>query len=83
MHSKTYPLLNKLKDKMNCKISMAELDATTRYDLHTRLEGMPNHNKVYRGDFNPSNIIISEDATTYIIDWLRATHVSISVRLVP
>ena len=72
MHSKTCPLLNKLKDKMNRKISMTELDATTRYDLHTRLEGMPKHNKVCHGDFNPSNIIISEDGTPYIIDWSHA-----------
>ena len=46
VHSKVCPLLNKLKDKMNRKISASELDATTRYDLHTRLEGMPKHNKV-------------------------------------
>ena len=71
--SKTCPLLNKLKDKMNRKISLAELDATTRYDLHTRLNGMPKHNKVCHGDFNPSNIIISEDGTRYIIDWSHAT----------
>lgn len=71
--SKNCPLLNKLKDKMNRKISLAELDATTRYDLHTRLNGMPKHNKVCHGDFNPSNIIISEDGTPYIIDWSHAT----------
>ena len=71
--NKTCPLLNKLKDKMNRKISLAELDATTRYDLHTRLNGMPKHNKVCHGDFNPSNIIIAEDGTPYIIDWSHAT----------
>ena len=73
VQSKTNPLLNKLKDKMNRKISMAELDATTRYDLHTRLEGMPKHNKLCHGDFNPSNIIIAEDGTPYILDWSHAT----------
>ncbi|MBE6729357.1 MAG: aminoglycoside phosphotransferase [Ruminococcaceae bacterium] len=73
VHSKTSPLLNKLKDKMNRKISISELDATTRYELHTRLEGMPKHNKVCHGDFNPSNIIISDDGTPYIIDWAHAT----------
>ena len=73
VHSKVCPLLNKLKDKMNRKISASELDATTRYDLHTRLEGMPKHNKVCHGDFNPSNIIISEDGTAYILDWSHAT----------
>ena len=73
VHSKKSPLLNKLKDKMNRKISESNLDATTRYDLHTRLEGMPKHNKVCHGDFNPSNIIITDDGTAYILDWSHAT----------
>lgn len=71
--SKTCPLLNRLKDKMNRKIEQADLDATVRYDLHARLEGMPNHNKVCHGDFWPSNIIISEDGTPYILDWSHVT----------
>ena len=73
VHSHTCPLLTKLKDKMNRKISAADLDATTRYDLHTRLESMPKHNKVCHGDFNPSNIIIAEDGTPYILDWSHVT----------
>ncbi len=73
IHSKTAPLLTKLKDKMNRKISMASIDATTRYELHTRLEGMPKHNKVCHGDFNPSNVIITEDGIPYILDWAHAT----------
>ncbi len=73
VQSKTCPMLNKLKDKMNRKISQAELDATTRYDLHTRLEGMSKHNKLCHGDFNPSNIIIDENGTPYILDWSHAT----------
>lgn len=73
VHSKKAPLLNKLKDKMNRKISETTLDATTRYELHTRLEGMPKHTKVCHGDFNPTNIVISEDGTAYIIDWAHAT----------
>ena len=73
MHSKTAPLLNKLKDKMNRKISQADLDATCRYELHTRLEGMPRHNKVCHGDFNPSNIILTDAGEAYILDWSHAT----------
>ncbi len=73
VHAKTCPLLNKLKDKMSRKIAATELDATTRYDLHTRLEGMPKHNKVCHGDFNPSNIIITENGLPYILDWSHAT----------
>ena len=73
VHGKTCPLLNKLKDKMSRKIAETEFDATTRYDLHTRLESMPKHNKVCHGDFNPSNIIIAEDGAPYILDWSHAT----------
>lgn len=73
IHSKKAPLLNKLKDKMNRKISLANLSATTRYDLHTRLESMPKHDKVCHGDFNPSNIVIKPDGTPYIIDWSHVT----------
>ncbi len=73
VHAATCPGLTKLKDKMNRKITEADLDATTRYELHTRLESMPKHNKVCHGDFNPSNIIIKDDGTPYILDWSHAT----------
>ena len=73
VHSKTCPMLNKLKDKMNRKISEADIPEVTRYELHTRLEGMPKHKKVCHGDFNPSNIIITESGMPYIIDWAHAT----------
>lgn len=72
MHSKGSPLLTKLKDKMKRKISLANLSATVKYELHERLEGMPKHNKLCHGDFNPENIIISPDGP-YIIDWSHAT----------
>ena len=73
VHSKVSPLLGKLKDKMNRKICQSDLDATTRYDLHTRLEAMPKHNKVCHGDFNPSNVIITDEGKAYILDWAHAT----------
>lgn len=73
VHSMKSPLLNKLKDKMNLKICQADIDATTRYDLHTRLEGMPKHTKVCHGDFNPTNIIITNEDKPYILDWSHAT----------
>ena len=73
VHAKTCSLLGKLKDKMSRKIAETDFDATTRYDLHTRLESMPKHNKICHGDFNPSNVIIAEDGTPYILDWSHAT----------
>jgi len=73
MHARTCPLLNKLKDKMKSKINQTNLSATVRYDLQTRLEAMPKHSKVCHGDFNPSNIIITDGGAPYILDWSHAT----------
>ena len=73
VHSKKCALLAKLKDRLNRKICMTSLDATTRYDLHTRLEDMPKHSKICHGDFNPSNIVVACDGTPYIIDWAHVT----------
>ena len=72
VHTHRAPLLNKLHDKMKRKIDETGLDATTRYELHTRLDSTPHHNKVCHGDFNPSNIIMSENSP-YILDWSHAT----------
>lgn len=65
--------LNKLRDKMHAKISSADINATIRYELHTRLDATPKHNKVCHGDFHPSNIIITENDEAYIIDWAHVT----------
>lgn len=72
VHTRRAPLLTKLHDKMQAKISQTTLDATTRYDLHTRLAAMPKHNKVCHGDFCPSNIIL-KDGVPYLLDWSHAT----------
>lgn len=73
VQSKKCPLLTKLRDKMNRKIDLTNHDESIKYELHTRLEGMPKHNKLCHGDFNPSNIIVKEDGTPYFIDWSHAT----------
>ena len=73
IHTKRSPLLSQLKDKMNRKISLTELDDTTKYELYTRLASTPNHNKLCHGDYTPSNVIIKPDGTPYIIDWSHAT----------
>ena len=65
--------LQQLMDEHPDKISQTDFDATTRYELHSRLDAMPKHNKLCHGDFNPSNIIITDDGTPYIIDWSHAT----------
>lgn len=73
IQNKSCPLLTKIHDKMNRKISETDLDATTRYELHTRLNGMKKHTKVCHGDFNPSNVIVANDGTPYVLDWSHAT----------
>lgn len=73
MHRQLCPLLPRLRDKMDRKIIQTELPTATKYDLHTRLEAMPRHNKLCHGDFNPTNIIIRDDGTPFILDWSHAT----------
>ncbi len=73
IHSRKSPLLTKLIDKMMRKISQADIDYATKYDLHTHLEGMHKHDKVCHGDFNPSNVIITPEGKPYILDWSHAT----------
>lgn len=71
--SKEAPLLNKLKDKMQRKIEEAAISNEIKYELNTRLEGMPKHKKICHGDFNPSNVIIKENGEVYVIDWAHVT----------
>lgn len=74
VHSKRAPLLNKLKDKWDSKITnLTAINATVRYELRTRLSSMPKHNKVLHGDFNPSNIILDKEGKYHILDWSHAT----------
>lgn len=72
IHSKRCPTLKRLDDKLHHRIEQSVLSATDRFALHTRLESFPKNSKLCHGDFNPSNIIISDDGTPYIIDWSHA-----------
>ena len=71
--SHTAPLLEDLKEKLHRKIRQSGLDASIRYELHTRLDAMPDHEKICHGDFNPTNIIIRPDGTYAILDWSHAS----------
>jgi thiamine kinase-like enzyme len=66
-------LLTKLKDKMTNKIELANIDSAVKYELRTRLEGITRQNQLCHGDFNPSNVVLKEDGTMYILDWAHAT----------
>jgi aminoglycoside phosphotransferase (APT) family kinase protein len=72
MHQYTATRLPLLLDKLHRKIIASGLDATVRYELRTRLDSLPRHKKLCHGDYNPSNIIITEKNEAYIIDWSHA-----------
>ena len=66
-------MLNKIKEKMKRKIASTDLSDDIKFELNTRLESMPTHSKLCHGDFNPSNVIITENKEAYIIDWAHVT----------
>ena len=73
INSHSCPLLNRMKEKMTRQIQELDvIDEGIRYELMTRLDGMPRHLKLCHGDFEPSNIIVQGDQM-YVIDWVHAT----------
>ena len=72
MHRNSATRLPLLTEKMERKIKASGLDATARYELLGRLASMPKHTKLCHGDFNPSNIVITDADEAYIIDWSHA-----------
>lgn len=74
IHGYTSPLLNRQDDKYARMINSLEaINATTRYNLLERLDGLKKGTAVCHGDFNPSNVIVSEDGTLSVCDWAHAT----------
>lgn len=73
VHAKKHFLLTKYVDKLKMKILASNLDASTRYDLAMRLDGMRRHSHVLHGDFTPANVLVTENDTPYILDWSHAS----------
>jgi aminoglycoside phosphotransferase (APT) family kinase protein len=73
MHSFTAKRLRHHTDKMYAKIQESGLDPTAIYELHTRLNSLPRHDKLCHGDFMPENIIITPSDDVYVLDWSHAT----------
>lgn len=66
--------LRKLKDKMQYKINNSTLDSSTKYELNTRIESTPNHNRICHGSFEPSKVILRQgDNVPFVIDWFHVT----------
>ena len=79
IHGKTSPLLKGMKDKLARQInSLKDLDATTRYELLTRLEVCRNIISMPRR-FNPSNVIVGKNGKMTVVDW-RMQHREMQVR---
>ncbi|MDR0530551.1 MAG: aminoglycoside phosphotransferase family protein [Oscillospiraceae bacterium] len=72
VHAAQAPRLRRQKDQLHRGISASGLDATTRYELHIRLDAMPAHLKVCHGDFVPSNVLL-RGGEAWIIDWAHVT----------
>lgn len=74
IHGYSSPLLNRQRDKYARMInSLSQINATTRYNLLERLDGMKKEFQVCHGDFNPTNVIVGEDGNLYVCDWAHAT----------
>lgn len=70
----TVPMLNRMKEKFSRKITEANNIADNiKYELLQRLDGMKNHTKVCHGDYNPSNVVIKDDGSAYVLDWAHVT----------
>ena len=74
IHGMRSPLLNRQRDKYARMINGLEhINATTRYNLMERLDGMTKEFQVCHGDFNPTNVIVGDDGKLYVCDWAHAT----------
>jgi tRNA A-37 threonylcarbamoyl transferase component Bud32 len=73
VHLQRCPGLKKNKEKFASKIAESTLDGNIKWELSMRLEGMPTKNRLCHGDFSPGNIIITDNAEPYILDWAHAT----------
>lgn len=73
IHHQEADKLSSIRAKMTRKIKESGLDATTRYELQTRLESLAKTDALCHGDYNPTNVIISPDGEAYILDWAHVT----------
>lgn len=77
-NKRSNPLLLPLKDKIKRQINSLDVNSNIKYELETRLEGLPTHNKLCHGDYIPENIIVQTDKNNKItgitaVDWVHAT----------
>ncbi|MCR5216940.1 MAG: phosphotransferase [Lachnospiraceae bacterium] len=74
IQSKRNPLLNKLKDKIQRQIQELDcINEAQKFDLEAKLQGMPKHNKLCHGDYEPKNIIVDKKGNLHVVDWVHAS----------
>lgn len=67
-------LLKDQKTKIAGMVGKApDLDPSVRYDLQMRADRMAPGRSICHCDFNPSNVIVTEDGTLYACDWTHVT----------
>ena len=72
--SNSVPMLNRIKEKFTRKLKEAtNIEENIKYELLERLNGMKNHTKLCHGDYHPSNVILTNDKKSYVIDWAHVT----------
>ena len=74
MNTEAPKLLNKQRNKLAGMIGrVRDLDPSSRYDLQMRTDRMRGAHSICHGDFNPSNVIVTEDGELYVCDWTHVT----------
>ena len=73
IHQETALNLNKQRAKLHSKISQTQLDVNLRRNLHMRLNGFSDQNRICHGDFVPSNLILDRDGRIFVLDWAHVT----------
>lgn len=67
-------LLKDQKTKITNMVGkVKDLDPSVRYDLQMRADRMAPGRNICHCDFNPSNVIVTEDGTLYACDWTHVT----------
>lgn len=78
LSSKEAPLIPDLKVKMASQIKgLKEINDITRFEIMTKLNGMPDHRKLCHGELYPENIIVNEKGW-YVLDWIHAANGNVS-----
>lgn len=72
IQKKHCPLPCPLKSIFKSRIGSTKLSEAVKEKMLLQLEALPQGNTLCHGDFYPSNVILREDKTPFVIDWSHA-----------